>query len=173
MDEEIDLNYMERAKANDPIALFQMGFLCLDKGDYEGAVEYFTKAAELGDMDAHNNLSILYHEGKGVEKDYKKKVYHLEEAAIGGHPYARYNLGIHEGVNGREDRAYKHLIIAAKLGSDEALKVVKKGFHSGVVGKEDFEAALRGHQAAVDETKSEQREEAYAFDKKKQAFLSR
>jgi hypothetical protein len=25
----------------------------------------------------------LYHEGKGVEKDNKKEVYHLEEAAIG------------------------------------------------------------------------------------------
>jgi hypothetical protein len=31
------------------------------------------------------------------------------------------------------------------------------------VSKEDFEAALRGHQAAVDATKSEKREEAYAF----------
>jgi hypothetical protein len=31
------------------------------------------------------------------------------------------------------------------------------------VSKEDYEAALRGHQAAVDATKSQQREEAYAF----------
>jgi hypothetical protein len=31
---------------------------------------------------------------------------------------------------------------------------------NGFVSKEDFEAALRGHQAAVDATKSKQREEA-------------
>ena len=32
------------------------------------------------------------------------------------------------------------------------------------MSKEDYAAALRGHQAAVDATKSKQREEAYAFD---------
>jgi hypothetical protein len=61
------------------------------------------------------------------------------------------------------DRAMKHFIIAAKLGYDKALERVKEGFRSELVSKEDFEAALRGHQAAVDATKSKQREEAYAF----------
>jgi len=37
------------------------------------------------------------------------------------------------------------------------------GFMDGVVSKEDFEAALRGHQAAVDATKSEQRDAAYKY----------
>ena len=32
------------------------------------------------------------------------------------------------------------------------------------INKEDYTAALRGHQAAVDATKSEQRDKAYAFD---------
>ena len=54
----------------------------------------------------------------------------------------------------------QHFIIAANLGLDEALDEVKDGFRCGFVSKEDFEAALRGHQAAVDATKSQQREEA-------------
>ncbi len=49
------------------------------------------------------------------------------------------------------------------LGLDRALAMAKHGFAAGLVSKEDFEAALRGHQAAVDATKSEQREKAYAF----------
>jgi hypothetical protein len=53
----------------------------------------------------------------------------------------------------------KHFIISAKLGCDESLEEVKRGFMDGHVSKEDFEAALRGHQAAVDATKSEQRGE--------------
>ena len=57
----------------------------------------------------------------------------------------------------------KHLIIAANLGCDEALKKVKEGFVAGLVSKEDYAVALRGHQAAVDATKSQQREAAYAF----------
>jgi TPR repeat protein len=105
----------------------------------------------------------LYRRGKGVEKDHKKEVYHLEVAAIGGHPRARFNLGNREGRDGRHDRAVKHYVIAAKLGCDEALEVVKKGFMMGLVSKEHYAAALRGHQAAVDATKSEQRDAAYAF----------
>jgi TPR repeat protein len=38
----------------------------------------------------------LYRKGEGVEKDMKKFIYHSEEAAIGGHHLARYNLGIEE-----------------------------------------------------------------------------
>ena len=54
----------------------------------------------------------------------------------------------------------KHFIIGARLGDDESLESVKKGFAQGLVSKEDYEAALCGHQAAVDETKSEQRDVA-------------
>ena len=57
----------------------------------------------------------------------------------------------------------RHFIIAAKLGHDHAMDGVKEGFAKGFVSKEDFEASLRGHQAAVDTMKSEQREEAYAI----------
>jgi tetratricopeptide (TPR) repeat protein len=159
-DDEIDQNVMKRVKANDPVALYQMGVKCGQEGDYEGAIEYLAKAAELGNIDAHYSLSVMFREEKGVAKDKKKEVYHLEEAAIGGHPKARYNLALEESRNGSDDRAAKHLVIAAKLGLDEALEGLKKGFMDGYASKEDFEAALRGHQSAVDATKSAQREKA-------------
>jgi hypothetical protein len=43
------------------------------------------------------------------------------------------------------------------------LEAVKDGFVKGSVSKEGYEAALRGHQAAVEATKSARREKAYAF----------
>ena len=110
---------------------------------------------------AHYNLSLMYSEGKGVEKDNKKKVYHLEEAAIGGHPDARFNLGC---IKGNNERSVKHFIIAAKLGDDDALEAVKQGFAHGVASKEDYEATLRGYNAAVDATKSSQRDVAEEFE---------
>ena len=87
----------------------------------------------------------------------------MEEAAIGGHHMARYNLGFeeHRELEGPRKQK-KHFIIAANLGLDEALGNLKEYFRRGLVSKEDYEAALRGHQAAVDATKSQQREEAYA-----------
>jgi hypothetical protein len=52
------------------------------------------------------------------------------------------------------------LIIAAKLGYDDALNKLKEYFAKGFVSKEDYASALRGHQVAVDATKSEQRDAA-------------
>ena len=89
-------------------------------------------------------------------------VYHAEEAAIGGHPEARYNLGVHEWNNGSMERALKHFIIAANLGDDKSVEILMKGYSRGVVIKEDLAAALRAHHAAVKAMKSPERDSAAA-----------
>eukprot|EP00985_Skeletonema_marinoi_P002565 scaffold1057_cov203-Skeletonema_marinoi.AAC.13 len=147
-------------EANDPGAMCREGRLQYDKGDYIRAFEYFTRAAELGDVEAHYNLSVLYDVGEGVEKDEGKEIHHMEEAAIGGHPGARYNLGCHEWNNDNKERAMKHWIIAANLGEDDSIKALMHGFKKGFVSKDDLAATLRAHQAAVNATKSQQREAA-------------
>ena len=155
---EAERDLMKRAEANDPVSMSQMGVRCYQEGDYKGAFGYLTKAAGLGDIDAHFELSNLYSEGKGVvQEDKKKEVYHLEEAAIRGHPKARHNLGCYESERFKDERTTKHFIIAANLGDDDSMKMVKKGFQGGLVSKEDFAAALRAHHAVVDATKSPQR----------------
>ena len=55
---------MKRVKVNDPLALNQVGARRLLDEDYEGAFEYLTKAVELGDVDTHFLLSIMYVMGK-------------------------------------------------------------------------------------------------------------
>ena len=152
---------MKRAERNDPVALREFGRGLDGKiGDCDGAFAHFTEAAKLGDVDAHYLLSHLYVKGKGVEKDETKGLYHLEEAAIRGHSYARHNLACWDWENGQHNRAVKHLIIAANLGLDESINGLKEYYKDGLVSKEDFAAALRAHQAAVDATKSPQREVA-------------
>eukprot|EP00985_Skeletonema_marinoi_P003296 scaffold1373_cov134-Skeletonema_marinoi.AAC.6 len=164
---ERNTRMMKRVEANDPVAIYEMGGRRHQEGDYEGAFEYLTKGAELGDAGAHYLLSIMYDMGHGVEEDENKRVHHLEEAAIGGHPDARHNLSSFELRNGRMDRAVKHAIIAANLGHDISLGFLKSaykvgGLVGGLISKDDFAATLRAHQAAVDATKSAQREEAEA-----------
>ena len=153
---------MRRVEANDPVALCQMAADKYNKRDYKAAFEYATRAAAMGDAEAHYQLSCLYGEG-GVEKDEKKELYHLEQAAIEGHPYARNNLALWEGRNGRMDRAAKHWIIAAKLGHEKSLGGLKALYEDGDVSKDDFSAALRGYQAAIAASKSPQREEAEIY----------
>ena len=155
-------NIMRRAKANDPVALAVIGAYRNQEGDYKSAFEYLTKAAELGDGEAHLALSIMYEEGNFVVKDKSKQVYHLEKAAIIGNYRARYELGCIEGNKGRNERAVKHWMIAAKQGCDRSLDRVKSYYRFGFASKEDFAASLRGHKAAVDALKSPQREAARA-----------
>jgi TPR repeat protein len=159
-EEEPQKRIMERVKKNDPVATRFMGNERYKEGDYDGAVEYLRKAAELGDALAHYHLSIIYHFGDGVEKDEDKEVYHLEEAAIRGHPRARYILGNVEVDNGRFERAKNHYIIAANLGDHDSLQELMALYKHGLAGKEDYADALSAHQAAVDATKSSERERA-------------
>jgi len=146
--EEVEENIMKRVEANDPNAMQQMGSRYFAEGEHSSAFEYFTKAAKLGDVEAHYKLGCCYGWGEGVEKDDKQVYFHLEEAAIGGHHIARYNLGCYERRDNRIERAIKHFIIAANQGFDVAIKELRGEYAEGRISKEDFAAALRAHQAA-------------------------
>ncbi len=162
--EEFDKIIMERVKKNDPVAMAQMGTKHYKEGEYEKALECYTKAAVLGDVDAHNLLGRMCFYGRGVEKkDEKKAVHHWEQAAVRGDPNARGFLAVLDKRNGRFERAAKHYIINANLGEDGSLNMIKDLFVDGIVSKEEYTAALRGYQAAVDATKSAERERAEAI----------
>ena len=155
--EEYDKLVMKRIEMNDPAAMRIYAAEQRNKGNNRVAFEYFSKAAELGDAEAHNRLAWLYQKGQGVENDEEKSFHHLEEAAIGGHPNARSILGCKEYSNGNVERAVKHFVIAAAQGEDNAIKILMEKFREGEVGKDVLAAALRAQKAAVDATKSPQR----------------
>lgn len=157
---EADQYSLKRVQANDPVAIRLLGVTKYRERNYSSAFTHWTKAAKLDDVEAHYQLAVLYMDGQGVNRDKKKETFHWEEAAIGGHPGARYNLGINEGKMGRIERAVKHHAIAAALGHDGSMEKLKEGYTRGFIKKEDLAAALRAHKAAVDETKSPQRESA-------------
>jgi len=163
--EEVIKRSMNRIKKNCPVAMRHMGTKRYYEGDFKIALEYFTKAVELGDIEAHYVLSRMYYNGEGVEKDKDKEIFHLEEAAIGGDPAARFGLGCIEVMNGNFERAAKHFIIAANLGDDKSLELIKDLYAMGHARKEDYADALRAYQAAVDAAKSAEREVAEAYYK--------
>ena len=142
---------------NDPVTMREEGTRCYGRGEYEDALEYWKKAAVQGDAAAHYELSVAYDDGTMVEKDAKKQLYHLEEAAIQGHVDARSNLGCVEAGRGRYERAMLHFIISASNGHDRGLGAVRQGYIHGRVDKENFAKILRAHQTAVDAARSDQR----------------
>ncbi len=159
-DEERHKQRMKRIEANNPAAFCREGTEQYIEGEYNKAFDYYKKASELGDLEAHFKLAGLYQLGHGVEKDMGKSMYHLEEAAIGGHSHARHGIGLNEMGKGNAKRAVKHFIIAAAQGNDDSIKMLTRAFKDGDLSKEDLTSALRAHKAAVDATKSPQREAA-------------
>ena len=155
----------KRVGAGDPLAMWHLGNKYrygeygLEK-DVTKAIELWERAAELGDTDAHYNLGCLYREGKDVEKDTAKAIQHCEAAAVKGNAAARYNLGWEESAAGNHDLALQHWMISAKLGDQDSLNGIKEMFMDGLATKADYADALRGHQSAVEEMRSPDRDEA-------------
>ena len=64
-----------------------------DKTAYSKAFQLFKKAADLGNVEALNNLGYMYFRGEGIPKDYKKACELYEQAAVNGSVLAANNLG--------------------------------------------------------------------------------
>ena len=116
--------------------------------DEEKAIELWLKAGVLGCADAYFNLGIAYDFGRGVAIDKKKANHYYELAAINGNVMARHNLGIMEGQAGNRQRAFKHLVLAARAGFKVSLESVKDGYKNGYITKEEYANTLRAYQRA-------------------------
>ena len=163
---EVNVYSMKRVAANDSVAIQERGKKHYQERHYKDAFKYWTKAAELGDVDSIYLLSLLYRDGRGVEKNEEKEWCQLEEAAIAGHVGARFTLAHNEKTRcGRTDRAVKHLIIATNLGCDYSMRALQQCHENGEVDDDKFTAALHAHQAVVDAMNSPQREEQANFER--------
>ena len=124
-------------------------------------VKLLSQAAELGGITSCGYLGDEYNpelcSRTGLKKDLDKALHYYEIAAKGGHEQARFNLGALQCIAGNVDIGVKHYLIAALQGNDFALEKVKWGYVHGHITKDDFGKALRAHQHAQDEIKSEER----------------
>jgi hypothetical protein len=66
----------------------------------------------------------------------------------------------------------KHFVIAANLGYEKSMKQLWKHFSAGYITKEELESTLRTHKAAIDATKSAQRDAAEAHYQRRAASAS-
>ena len=156
-------------KLNDPMGMRVIG--CMYRDGVHGlpqnsakALELWHRAGELGDALAYYNIGVTYEIGHGVEIDKKKALHYFELAAMKGSVKARCHLGVVEGQAGNTDRALKHWMIAVKGGNANSLENIKRMLGYGDATKDDYAKALRSYQAYLNEIKSDQRDEAAAYD---------
>ena len=159
----------KRIHAGDTDAMNELAH-CFSEGsngmprDSAKAIELYTRASELGNIQASARLGDIYNPefdcGIGLERDQrdrKKCTDYYKIAAKGGHEPARYNLGALERNAGNVRVGMKHYMIAASAGYDYALAQVKDGYIIGDVTKDEFAKTLRAHKDAQDEMESDHR----------------
>ena len=170
-DEEIIQRYKKRADLNDPLAIYDLGYMYQDgeyglPQDYTKALELWHRAAELGNAEAYCSIGHSYDCGKGVEVDKKKAKHYFEVASMRGNERARYNLGLIEESEGNTNRALKHYLIAVGDGHSKSLKKIQRLYSDGHATKDEHIKALRAYQKYFDEIKSTRRDEAAAANDK-------
>ena len=69
--------------------LLEKGNTTFEAQKFESAVQYYTRAAELGNAEAQYKLGVCYLNGDGVEKDRTEALKWLREAAERGHAKAK------------------------------------------------------------------------------------
>ncbi|EJK43891.1 hypothetical protein THAOC_37619, partial [Thalassiosira oceanica] len=158
----------KRVDANDPVAIQRLASAYYHgnwglQQDVPRAIELWTEAARLGDLNAHYKLGHRYYDGDGVEQDVARGVRHFQYAAMQGHPDSRFELGCIEYDSGNHELAVRHWMVSAKMGQQGSLNEIKDMFMKGHATKAQYAEALESYQNALEETKSPQREEAF-FD---------
>ena len=116
-DEEIITWTEKRISVGDANAVGLLGFK-YSRGEsglpqyFKKVFELYSRAAELGQAEAHFNLGVMYHKGVYMERDMKKCLHHWEQGAILGHGSSRHDLGVLEYEGGKTIRPMKHLMTA-------------------------------------------------------------
>ena len=126
--------------------------------DQQKANELYLKAGKLGCADAYYNLGHSYRNGNGVDMDMRTAKHYFELAAMMGQVHARHTVGALEGQTGNHHRAFKHMIIAARAGYEESSDMVKKGFMTGFISKDEYARTLRAYHERQKEMKSDARD---------------
>jgi TPR repeat protein len=132
--------------------------------DQERAVEWFKKAAELGQSDAQNHLGWCYRNGSGVEWDHELAVKWLKKAAHQGDTDAHYNLGLCYSIEANKFDKEKDLVRSVEC-FKKAVECFRKAavrnhafaeyemgfcYTSGLGVEEDYLCAANWYKRAVD-----------------------
>jgi TPR repeat protein len=150
---------MKRVEANDAASICTLAGYYLHgirgvEQDHTKAKELYTKAAELGSSEAHNNLGGIYHEGGNL----KKAKFHLEAAAMAGDEVARFNVGTMEVNSGNMEQAFKHWTIAASAGNYAMHALNTFGFKKGRISRESINSTLAAYNNSCAEMRSKARD---------------
>lgn len=126
--------------------LYSAGYKCYHSGAYEGAVEYFSKAADKGHLQAMYYMGYCYYWGYGTAQSYEKAFEWFYEAANRGDHYSQYMLGLcfakGHGVEQSSNDAVKWWRLSAKSGNCDAQCDLGNCYRDGFGVEQSYEFAF-------------------------------
>lgn len=113
--------------------------------NFEKAVYWFHKAAELGNKAAQSVLGTMYSKGLGVPKDLKKALFWHKKAAEQGHAGSQLNLGVMYadgvGIPENHNKAEYWILRSAQQGNKRAQYAIGKMYSTGLLDIKDHNKA--------------------------------
>lgn len=137
------------SKMAEGLQFYQKGTHAFQEQNFEKAKEYFTKAVELGNLTAVNNLAVMYTEGIGVPKDIKKAIELYEHGINSQDPNSYYNLARIYQIQGEYEKALELLEKTVDKGHSYASSHVSLGWLVLEL-KNDVEGAKKLYQMGID-----------------------
>ena len=136
--------------------LYDLGIEYFNSQNYENAIECYSKAAELGLLEAQNELGNMYYFGLGVERDYSKAFNYYRNAAKAGYVDAQNSLGecylLGKGVDRDNEKAIKWIKRAAEQGNVFAQKSMGEFYLRGLAGlSQNYTEAVKWYQKAANQ----------------------
>lgn len=121
--------------------------------NYAEALNWFKKAANLGDVTAMNEIGYMYHEGEGVAQNYAEALKWFKKAADLGDATAMTNIGLMyilgKGVAENYAEAMKWFKKAADLGNANAMYMIGFMYEKGLGMPENRSEAVRWYEKAA------------------------
>ncbi len=133
----------------------QKGLEAAERGDFAMALEEWRPLAEQGQVDAQNNLGILYDNGWGVGQNHGEAVKWYRLAAVQGHAMAQSHLGdmygYGKGVPQDYIEAEKWYRLAAEQGIAVAQNNLGTMYNNGEGVAQDYAEAVRWYRKAAEQ----------------------
>ncbi len=139
----------------DANTLYEEGIRLYDNKEYDAAIPFLTKAAEMGNALAQIDLGNCYYYGHGATKDYFKAVKWFKKSAEQGNANAQYNVGLcyywGEGVTKNYAEAVRWYRLAAEQGHQEAQCRLGECYYNGEGVTQDFAEVERWYRKAAEQ----------------------
>ena len=127
-----------------------LGLVAYEQGDYATAFTEWKKLADEGNLQAYQNIAMLYANGEGVEQNDQLAQEWCEKAATAGHPIAQYYLG-YMLLQSDPQTALKWWEQAAENGVADAQHDLAQQYLVGELVAQDLDTAADWYEAAANQ----------------------